>query len=234
MNYELDSQSKIQNPKSKIQKTDPNRLLRQLPLITGGLGGTLLLVNRLTTSQLTESQSRSDVVGVILCGVLVLTGLIWQQVQPRSPEAVTLIGEEGLEFASDLPDVVKTELAWASHLLLTNTVTKSLVVYYQEKVLLRRGILGQKAIVEPGKILQRVLETGKPVYLVNLNLYPGKIEFDCLPENTQGVICQPLGNSGALILGANAPRSYTKQDENWIEGIADKLADTLQKNSRCG
>jgi hypothetical protein len=41
------------------------------------------------------------------------------------------------------------------------------------------------------------------------------------------VICQPIGDRGALILGANAPRSYTKQDENWIEGIADKLANTL-------
>jgi hypothetical protein len=30
-----------------------------------------------------------------------------------------------------------------------------------------------------------------------------------------------------MILGANAPRSYTKQDEIWIEGIADKLADNL-------
>ncbi|NEQ27609.1 MAG: cofactor assembly of complex C subunit B, partial [Microcoleus sp. SIO2G3] len=27
----------------------------------------------------------------------------------------------------------------------------------------------------------------------------------------------------------NAPRSYTKQDENWIEGIADKLANTLSR-----
>ncbi|HBS69689.1 MAG TPA: cofactor assembly of complex C subunit B, partial [Cyanobacteria bacterium UBA11149] len=47
------------------------------------------------------------------------------------------------------------------------------------------------------------------------------------PENTQGVICQPIGNAGVLILGANAPRSYTKQDEIWIEGIADKLGNTL-------
>ncbi|NER97715.1 MAG: cofactor assembly of complex C subunit B, partial [Symploca sp. SIO1B1] len=44
-----------------------------------------------------------------------------------------------------------------------------------------------------------------------------------------GLICQPLGSQGALILGANAPRSYTKQDENWVEGIADKLANTLSQ-----
>ncbi|MEM8780854.1 MAG: cofactor assembly of complex C subunit B, partial [Cyanobacteria bacterium P01_G01_bin.49] len=112
--------------------------------------------------------------------------------------------------------------------------TKSLIVYYQNKVLLRRGILGKNPQVTPGKILQRVLETQRPVYLVNLTIYPGKIEFDYLPENTQGVICQPLGKDGAIILGANVPRSYTKQDENWIEGIADKLSLSLQTQFNFG
>ena len=210
-------------------KKDPNLIVRLIPLIAGAIGSILLLINRLTTVELTPSQARSDVVGVILAGMLALVWLIWQQVQPVSPDAVTLIGEEGLEFVPDLSDTVKIELAWASHLLLTNTVTKSLIVYYQGRVLLRRGILGINSEVNPGIIVKRVLETQKPVYLVNLNLYPGKVEFDYLPENTQGLICQPMGKEGVLILGANVPRSYTKQDENWIEGIADKLGNTLDQ-----
>ena len=212
-----------------MAKPDQNYVLRQLPFVVGTLGSVLLLTNRLLTPQLTSSQSRSDALGVIVCAVLILTGLLWQQVQPRSPDTVDLIGEQGFELLPELPDQLKTELAWASHLLLTNTVTRSLVVVYQGKVLLRRGILGVNPEVKPGAILQRVLEKQKPVYLVNLNIYPGKIEFDYLPENTQGVVCQPIGEQGCLILGSNAPRSYTKQDENWIEGIADKLANTLSK-----
>ncbi|MBD2607909.1 cofactor assembly of complex C subunit B [Scytonema hofmannii FACHB-248] len=208
--------------------TDPNRVLRRLPIVVGGLGAILLLINRLFTTELTQSQSRGDVLGVILSAVLILTGLIWQQVQPRSPETVELIGEEGFILASDLPEAVKTELAWASHLLLTNTVTRSLIVFSQGKVLLRRGILAPKSEVTPGPILKRVLETQKAIYLVALKVYPGQIEFDYLPENTQGVICQPIGNQGVLILAANSPRSYTKQDEKWIAGIADKLAVTLK------
>jgi len=210
-------------------KKDPNLIVRLIPLIAGAIGSILLLINRLTTVELTPSQARSDVVGVILSGMLALVWLIWQQVQPVPPDAVTLIGEEGLEFVPDLSDTVKIELAWASHLLLTNTVTKSLVVYYQGRVLLRRGILGINSEVNPGTIVKRVLENQKPVYLVNLNLYPGKVEFDYLPENTQGLICQPMGKEGVLILAANVPRSYTKQDENWIEGIADKLGNTLDQ-----
>lgn len=210
-----------------MAKKDPNYILRRLPIFVGGLGAVLLLINRVLTTDVTPSQARGDAMGVILSAVLILTGLLWQQVQPRSPDAVQLIGEEGFELAPDLSDEIKTELAWATHLLLTNTVTKTIVVLVGDRVLLRRGILGAKSQVDPGAILKRVLETGKPVYLVDLKVYPGRIEFDYLPENTQGVICQPIGNKGAMILGANAPRSYTKQDETWIGGIADKLAVSL-------
>jgi len=209
---------------------DPNAILRLLPLASGTIAALLLLLNRLTTQELTPSQSRSDVVGVIAAGVLVMIWLIWQQIQPRSPEAVTLVGQEGFELAPHLGQELQIELAWASHLLLTNTVTKSLVIYYQGQVLLRRGILDLQNQVRPGPIVERVLNTGKPVYLVNLPLYPGRIEFDYLPENTQGLICQPLGKAGVLILGANIPRSYTRQDERWIEGLADKLAYSLTKS----
>jgi len=210
-----------------MKTSDPNRMLRLLPLLVGGLGGTLLLINRMTTTSLSSSQARSDAIGVFLSAILILVGLIWQRVQPRSPEAVTLIGEEGVELSCELSEQARTELAWASHLLLTNTATRSLIVYYQGQVLLRRGILGNNPEVKPGPILQRVLDKEKPVYLVNLKIYPGSVEFDYLPENTQAVICQPIGNQGALILAANAPRSYTKQDETWVEGIADKLSYTL-------
>ncbi len=215
-----------------MAQSDSTLVLRRLPIVVGAIAGILLMVNRLLTPTLTDSQARSDALGVILSALLILTGLLWQQVQPKSPESVTLIGDEGFELAEDLPEAVKTELAWVSHLLLTNTVTKSVVVWWGDRTLLRRGILGPNSTVTPGAILQRVMDKQRPVYLVSLKLYPGRVEFDYLPENTQGVICQPMGDRGALILGANAPRSYTKQDENWIAGLADKLTNTLGEKHR--
>lgn len=214
-----------------MAKSDPNSIVRLIPFAVGGLAGTLLLVNRLLTDSLTPTQARSDVVGIIVCAVLILTGLIWQRVQPRSPDSVQLVGTEIFDLDRTLPETLQTELAWASHLLLTNTVTRSLIVWHDGKILLRRGILPEQAVVKPGVILQRVLDKQKPIYLVALAVYPGKIEFDYLPENTQGVICQPMGEKGALILGANAPRSYTRQDEQWISAIADKLAYTLSQTT---
>jgi hypothetical protein len=211
-----------------MANSDPNAVLRLLPIAVGFLGSGLLVVNRVLTPALTPSQARSDVLGVVVCAVLVLTGLLWQRVQPRLPEQVELLGREQFDLASDLPELVRTELAWASHLLLTNTATRSLVIWYDGKVLLRRGILPEVTEVIPGAIVQRVLTTQKPVYLVSLKLYPGRVEFNYLPENTQGVICQPIGSQGVMVLGANAPRSYTKQDEQWVAAIADKLTYSLQ------
>jgi putative methionine-R-sulfoxide reductase with GAF domain len=208
-------------------KEDNGRIVRLLPIVAGSIAGTLLMLNRVLTPALTDSQARSDAVGVVLTAVLILTGLLWQQVQPRQPDSVSLEGTAGFELLPTLPDLLKTELAWASHLLLTNTVTRSIVIYYQGQVLLRRGILATKSEITLGVILDRVLTKQKAIYLVDTKVYPGRIEFDYLPANTQGIICQPLGSQGVMILGANTPRSYTKQDEAWIEGIADKLANSL-------
>ena len=208
-------------------QSDPNRVLRALPIAVGAIAGTLLFLNRLLTPAVTDFQARSDALGVIACALLILTGLLWQRVQPKLPESVELVGTEQFDLQPDLPEALQAELAWASHLLLTNTVTRSLVLWYNGEVLLRRGILPDQRAVVPGAIVQRVLDTQKPVYLVSLKLYPGRLEFNYLPENTQGVICQPLGAAGVLILGANAPRSYTRQDEQWIGAIAEKLTYSL-------
>ena len=213
-----------------VQTIEQEKMIRYLPLVVGAVGGLALLANRMLTANLTTSQSRADALGVLLSAVLILIGLLWQQVQPKIPESVTLIGEESFAIAESLPDAVKTELAWASHILLTNTVTKVVVIYYDHQTILRRGILGKSDRLNIGTIAERVMKTQKPVYLVKLELYPGRIEFDYLPENTQGVIVQPLGEKGVMVLGANVPRSYTKQDENWVAAIADKLAHSLSIN----
>ncbi|MGI0481826.1 cofactor assembly of complex C subunit B [Geminocystis sp. CENA526] len=215
-----------------MSRKEENQFIQNLPLVAGILGGFLLMINRLSTPTVLDSQARSDALGVILCAMLLLTSILLRQIKSVPPQSVTLIGKEGMEFATDLSETVKTELAWASHLILNNTVTKSIVIYYQGKILLRRGILGEKNIVNVGTILQRVMTTQKPVYLVDLKHYPAKIEFDYLPDNIQGLICLPLQNQGAVIVATNIPRSYTKQDEAWIEGITEKIALTLQQSWR--
>jgi hypothetical protein len=205
--------------------------MSRLTLVVGVLGAIALVVNRWFTPELLPSQTRSDGIGIALSALAILLGLLGQKVQPTPPLAVTLLGEEGFFLAEDLPPLVKAELAWASHALLTNTVTQVICLYYRGRTLLQRGKLPPekpRGQITLGAIATRCLQTQKPVYLANLSLYPGKTEFDYLPSNTQGVILQPIASEGLLILGANVPRSYTPQDERWIGAITDKLAYTLE------
>ena len=71
-----------------MAQSDPNSVLRKLPIAAGIIGGSALLLNRLLTPALTDFQARSDVMGVILSALLILTGLLWQRIQPVPPEAV--------------------------------------------------------------------------------------------------------------------------------------------------
>jgi len=210
------------------KKPDQNQVIRQLPIAAGMLAGALLFTNRIITSNLTETQSRSDALGIIVSALLILVGLLWERVQPKIPDSVDLVGTERFDLDPTLPETLRAEIAWASHSLLTNTVTRSILLYWDGKVILRRGLLPEISDVVPGAILERVLKTQKAVYLVDSNKYPGKIEFNYLPENVQGIICQPIASKGVLILGSNAPRSYTQQDENWIDAIAAKLSYALE------
>lgn len=159
--------------------------------------------------------------------MLILVFLLEQQIKPKLPESVVLQGSDRFFLAPELPESLKTELAWISHTLLTLTVTRSVVIWYNDRVLHLRGILPEKSMTTAGKLGQSVMTKQKPLYLVQLNLYPGKIEFDYLPGNTQSLILQPLGTEGLLVLGTDIPRSYTNQDEAWIKSLADKLSFSL-------
>ncbi|WP_235277450.1 cofactor assembly of complex C subunit B [Synechococcus sp. Nb3U1] len=202
--------------------------MRRLPLVTGLLGSGLLVLNRLAfTPELATSQSRSDALGILLSALLILTGLLWQQIQPIAPKNAPLQGIPGLDWHPDLSETAKLELAWASHTLLTTTAARTVLVWLDGQTLLQRGLLasaGRLPQIEPKSILQRVLQTGQPVYLVDLKLFPARAEFDgILPTGSQAVLCQPIGQKGCLILGSDTPRSFTQRDQAWIAAIASKL-----------
>ncbi|MEN9261101.1 MAG: cofactor assembly of complex C subunit B [Thermostichus sp. HHBFW_bins_43] len=207
---------------------DPNRWVRRLPLVAGLLGSGLLVMNRLVfTPELATSQSRSDALGILLSALLILTGLLWQQIQPLPPKTVPLQGIPGLDWHPDLSEAEKLELAWASHTLLTTTAARTLLIWLDGRTLVQRGILasaGALPQLQPKSIVQRVLKTGRPVYLVDLKLFPARAEFDgLLPAGSQAVLCQPIGQKGCLILGSDTPRSFTQRDQAWIAAIANKL-----------
>jgi len=211
--------------------TSQGQVLRRLPLVMGIVGGSLLLVNRLGfTPELLTSQSRADALGILLSAGMILTGLLWQQLDPPIPERVALIGIPGFEYPHSLSPEQIQELGWITHTLLTTTTIRSLVILWSDQVIVRRGVLRDPpGIALMGSVLKRVAITGKPVYLVDLKTYPAKKEFlGILPEGIQSVLCQPLGEQGILVAATDLPRSLGTGDQRWIRAIGERLGYLLR------
>ena len=77
----------------------------------------------------------------------------------------------------------------------------------------------------PGPICQQCLERQKAISLVDLNLYPGRVEFETLLADLPSVVVQPVGQEAVLLLGGWSPRCFSKADLLWVEGWAEKLTD---------
>jgi Cofactor assembly of complex C subunit B, CCB2/CCB4 len=203
-------------------------LLRNLPIFVGLLGSSLLVINRFVTANPEPAQTRSDALGLALSAVLVLVGLLWQQVVPDPPVASPLSGSERYEVADER---FGQDFALLKNCLLQQTRAASLLVWYQGTVLLRAGIFPEVSDFTPSTIVQRVMSTRKTVYLVDLNLFPGRTEFACLPKETRALVCQGIGQAGILLVGSAYPRSFSPQELAWIEILAIHLEEIFTSST---
>mmetsp|Transcript_9491 Transcript_9491/g.28655 ORF Transcript_9491/g.28655 Transcript_9491/m.28655 type:complete len:235 (+) Transcript_9491:171-875(+) len=185
------------------------------------LGATLL--NRLFgTSAFTDAQSRADLLCVASGAMLLMYGIANVDVDARVEEEVQLEGEEVFE-ASGEGDGAKF-LRWIGSAIPAAVPNiKSVVLYLDGRTLLRAGTAGSNSEVKPGPIVNKTTTTGEKGYFAKLEILPGRFEFDYLPGNTQAVLVQPVGNRGALILGANKVRPLTPVDFGWIAAICDHI-----------
>ena len=149
-----------------------------------------------------------------------------RRASPRNPETVDLGGEQGFVLSSDLADTVRAEMAWGSHQFLTATSAATILIFWNGSVLLRRGLLGSGDFV-PGDICRRSQRKKELVSLVKTALYPGKEEFDPVLPGLPSVMVQPLGQSGWIVLGGWSERCFSRSDERWLSGWAERLKTTL-------
>lgn len=59
-----------------------------------------------------SSQSRADVLVIVMSAVLVLTGLQWLSLKPKEPPRVELEGQEVSHRVPGLPKALAAELQW--------------------------------------------------------------------------------------------------------------------------
>ena len=188
----------------------------------------LAVFNALTAGTFTPALQRAEVLSGMAAVGLMLVAVLWTRAVPRNPKVVKLVGEQGLEIAAGLSESLRTELAWGSHQFLTATSAATILVNWDEKVLLRRGLI-TKDPFSPGDICRRSTDRQALVSLVKTALYPGRQEFDAVLPDLPAVMIQPLGQRGWIVLGGWSERCFTRSDERWLAGWAERLKTQLEQ-----
>ena len=182
----------------------------------------LSIINITTAEQINPTLVRAETISGIASILLITIGYLWTEINPKQPTKASLNGREGFELCNKLTDIKKSELAWGSKQILTATAASTILIYWDNEVILRRGLISSKTFI-PGEICNRAIEQNRLISLVNTELFPGRDEFNCVLENLPAVIVYPLSNRGVMIVGGWSKRSFTNSDEKWISGWSDKL-----------
>ena len=201
--------------------------ISNLVIIFGSFLLFLSIINIATASDFYPSLVRGETISGLASIALITIGYLWKDIKPKEQARVNLKGKQGLEINVDLSEEIKYELAWGSNQILTATAASTILIFWDNQVILRRGLITNKTFV-PGEICKRAIEQKRLISLVNTELFPGREEFDCVLEGLPSVIVYPISTRGLTIVGGWSKRSFTNSDERWISGWSDKLFDLLK------
>ena len=186
----------------------------------------LSIINLLSASASSPYLVRAEIISGISSICLMSVGILWNDINPKKANRANLIGKEGFDLEDDLSDIKKNELAWGSQLILTSTAASTVLIFWDGLVILRRGLISSSDFI-PGVICEKAMKEKRLISLVNTSLFPGSEEFDKVLENLPAVIVYPISNRGFIVVGGWSKRSFTRSDEKWITGGADKISDLL-------
>ena len=202
--------------------------ISSLVIIFGSFLLILSVINIVTANQVNPTLVRAETISGIASIALITIGYLWTEIKPKQPSKANLEGTEGFELCNDLTEDQRSELAWGSKQILTATAASTILIYWDNRVILRRGLISEKMFT-PGEICKRSTDQKRLISLVNTELFPGRDEFDNVLSDLPAVIVYPLENRGLTIVGGWSKRSFTNSDEKWISGWSDKLYVLLSK-----
>lgn len=195
--------------------------------IGAGLLGLLLAVlNQVLGDGDLQQLLRANGLASLLAIGLMLVGVLWTRAIPGTPERAVIDNPQGLMLTPGLPESLASELGWGTQMLLTATPAASVLVHWQGRTLLRRGLLADGCFTA-GATCRRATERGRAIHLVDLKLYPGRDEWSSLPAAIPSVVVQPLADQGWLLVGGWSARCFSRSDEAWIAGWAARLTERL-------
>lgn len=197
----------------------------------------LLLANRLTVpfDQVADTQLRMDIITVIACGGVLLNALSEQDITTRERDKVSLVGFYLKDVAFDGTVIAqqsqKQAIEWAVDTLVRSTPTKSVcIIHKSSKIVAKAGIVASKEMEtvspETSPILRSSAISFEEVYLPDVQILPGKIEFTYLPLNIQALIIVSIKNY-SIVVGTNQAKSFQVKDIQRIRSIAAALDKVL-------
>ena len=197
-----------------------------LSIVCGIIILVLSIINSFTVDTITPSFQRSEILAGLAGVGLMLIGVLWSEYKPQGAIKKDLVGHQGFYIYENLGDFIKTELAWGSKQILTATAAATVLIFWENKVILKRGLINDQTFI-PGAISLRARETGRIISLVKTTLFPGRKEFDSIIKDLPSILVCPLEKKGWIIIGGWSERCFTKSDEIWINGWAEKISNEL-------
>ncbi|KFK26825.1 hypothetical protein AALP_AA8G298500 [Arabis alpina] len=210
-----------------------------LPRWIGYGFGSLLLLNHLSASAPTsESQLRSEALGLSLAAFSIALPYIGKFLKGSEVEQRTLPedGDQVFVISSNIGDSLKEDLAWATYVLLRNTSTIAVLISVQGELCVR-GYWNCPAQMSKAQLhdwfKRKIDEIGLADVKENLYFpqYQGSAPWEFLPEGTRSLLVQPLVQNldesqsvdGFLMVASTAGYAYSDKDRAWIGAIAEKF-----------
>jgi hypothetical protein len=206
--------------------------------IAVGLMGILgILVNRFSVSidYIDDVQSRVDILGIVGCAAVLLNAFSEQEVETKEREAVPLVGfalkEPKVEDSQN--DRAKSIVRWAINTLLSTTEATSVHIIDSDKIVGRGGVIGRgdnmsvsQLPLETMPILVDAIVKAEEIYLPDLQILPGKIEFSYLPINAQAVLIIPIKDK-AIVTATNKAKSLRIIDILRTRSVAEVIQQVM-------
>tara|TARA_Y100001968_G_scaffold113737_1_gene103136 strand:- start:4930 stop:5541 length:612 start_codon:yes stop_codon:yes gene_type:complete len=200
--------------------------ISNLIISTGIFLFSLAIINISTADNLTPSLERAEILSCITSIIIIGLGAYWIKITPKVFPKVNLKGNNGFFVDDCISKSLKDELAWGTHQILTATAAATILIYIDEKTVLKRGLIKDE-LFEPGMICENVSKKNKLTSLANTSNYPGSYEFDSIINNLPSILISPISDRGYVIVGGWSIRCFSKSDEIWINGWCKKLIELV-------
>ena len=197
-------------------------------IVVGAILFILQLINFFSISEINPELERAQVLSALSSIIIILIGLLFESISPKSGEKIDLKGENGFKYDQNLPTELLEELAWGSEAILTSTAAASVLINFKGHNILKRGIISNQDF-KPRDICLRSLKENKLVSLVNTKFYPGSEEFNDFCNEIPSVLVIPVNNECFILVGGWSTRCFTKSDEKWILNWSKKLLKVIDK-----